>query len=91
MLTGVFTCQAMKLNFFPENCYFSIALTGKVPVSNKKLQPFILILSDLDRCFTCQCFKFYVFSYTLTGKVPVSNKKLQPVILTLTGTLPVSA
>ena len=81
-----FTCQAMKFYFFPENLYFSIALTGKVPVSNTKRQPFTDYLFYSDRCFPCQWPTFYILSYCLTGVLPVSNN----ICYLLTGTLPVS-
>ena len=72
ILTGKVPVSIYFFSIFLKNWYFSITLTGKVPVSNKKLQP---STCEFDRCFTCQRKKKYVFSYTLTGKVPVSNKK----------------
>ena len=67
------TCQAVKFDFFSEICYFSIALTGKVPVNNKKPQPFTPIFFSSDRCFTCQWLKSYILLRCLTSVLPVSD------------------
>ena len=82
----MFYLSGNEFEFFLENRDFSIALTGKVPVSNKKVRPFILVLSDLDRSFTCQWLEIYAFSHCLTGNLPVSDKFQH----SLTGILPVN-
>ena len=44
--------------FFPENLYFSIPLTSEILVSNKKLQPFTLILFGLWHVFFLSVHEF---------------------------------
>jgi len=56
----VFYLSGNEIKIFPPNYLFSIALTGKVSVSNKKFQPFTAGVFGSDRCFTCQWLEIYV-------------------------------
>ena len=70
LLTGILPVSASFFFFLSKNLVKNRSLTGKLPVSNKTAQPFILIP---DRCFACQWNIFSIIYMPLTGVLLVSQ------------------